>query len=671
MKTRCLSLIAVVVSLTTVHAGSGRADDKTDAKKPKVTYDENVRPILREHCFTCHNQNQSKGGLALDSFGRLMEGGSSGEVVFEGDLDSSRLWSLVSHEEEPYMPPNQDPLPKEKLDVLRAWIDGGLLENSGSKAGAKKKTLDLAVAVTSGKPEGPPPMPGPLTTEPVVYTTRPAAISALAASPWAPLAAVAGQKQIALYQTDSAELLGILPFPEGIPYCLQFSRDGALLLAGGGRGASLGLAALYDVKTGRRLQTVGDELDVVLASDLSNDHQQIALGGPQRIVRLFLTATGELQHEIRKHTDWVLAVRFSPDGVLLATSDRSNGLFVWEADTAREYLNLRGHTGAVTGVAWRPDSNVLASASLDGTVRLWEMNDGKQIKRWNAHGGGVNSVTYTQDGRLITSGRDRTAKLWDGNGKLLKTFPAFSEPALHAVVTTDGKRAIAGDWTGAVRVWTIGDGKQVSSLPANPPTVTMRLADVAKQLQDSQAQHKQQLLAWEAAKKSAQAVADKNAAALAAAQKRTQQAATNVKQRTQKLATLKSQVAEAQNVVRLAQAELQKAQKAPLQKDADPAASKQRITLATQAVDQAKKKLEQLNQALDSTAKSLPAARQAATKAAADAKSLPAKLSPAKSQADKVTAEKKSRLDALQSELEAIKKRHGRLLAEDADLKKK
>jgi hypothetical protein len=59
----------------------------------------------------CHNQNEKKGGLALDNYAAVMEGGSSGEVVFAGDLDSSRLWALVNHDEEPYMPPNQDRSP--------------------------------------------------------------------------------------------------------------------------------------------------------------------------------------------------------------------------------------------------------------------------------------------------------------------------------------------------------------------------------------------------------------------------------------------------------------------------------------------------------------------------------------------------------------------------------
>src|SRR5256885_17082579 len=75
---------------------------------PKITYDEHIRPILREHCFSCHSADKQESGLALDNYQKAMAGGSSGEVVLPGDLASSRLWALVSHAEEPKMPPKQD-----------------------------------------------------------------------------------------------------------------------------------------------------------------------------------------------------------------------------------------------------------------------------------------------------------------------------------------------------------------------------------------------------------------------------------------------------------------------------------------------------------------------------------------------------------------------------------
>ena len=86
----------------------------------------------------------------------------------------------------------------------------------------------------------------------------------------------------------------MLPFPEGTIYVLKFSRNGDLLLAGGGRGGQSGLAVVWDVKTGKRVFEIGKEYDAVLAADISPDHGQVALGGPGKIVRIYNTADGQL-----------------------------------------------------------------------------------------------------------------------------------------------------------------------------------------------------------------------------------------------------------------------------------------------------------------------------------------------------------------------------------------
>jgi WD40 repeat protein len=437
--------------------------------KPKTTYMEHVRPILREHCFACHNQNKAKNDLVLDSYERIMKGGASGEAVKPGEPDDSYLWKLVSHQDEPNMPPNQEKLPAAKLAVIKQWILDGALKDSGSTASAAKPKTELAMAAGAERPAGPAVIPTGLPPQPITHTARAGAVLALAESPWAPVFAVGGQKQVLLYHSDTTELLGVLPFPEGLPQVLHFSRSGTLLLVGGGHAAKQGRVAIHDVRSGRRLFEVGDELDTVLGADINASHTRIALGGPEKLIRVY-SADGALVQEIKKHTDWVYAVEYSPDGVLLATGDRSGGLLVWEADTLQEYQDLQGHQGAVTDVSWRPDSNVLASASEDGTIRLWEMREGKQLRSIKAHDGGVLSVRFTHDGRFISTGRDRRVKLWSSEGQPLRTIGPLDELPLRAVFTHDGKRVIAGDFSGRLTVWDVSsDGpKEVARLSANP-----------------------------------------------------------------------------------------------------------------------------------------------------------------------------------------------------------
>ena len=528
-----------------------RAADKAPAK---ITYQDHVLPILRDKCLGCHNQDKKSGGLRLNTFTNLMAGGSSGEVIKPGDPDDSRLYLQLTHRREPFMPPKSEMLAKESLDTIRQWIAGGALETTGSKAiAANMPKLDIALkSISKGKPDGPPPMPGDkFNLEPVVRAARANALTALAASPWAPLVAIGGQKQILLYHTETLDLVGVLPFPEGVPQILKFSRNGSLLLAGGGRGAKSGRVVVWSVTTGERIFEVGEEFDAVLAADISADQTQIALGGPSKVVRVYSTKDGKLMHEIKKHTDWIYALEFSPDGVLLASADRNGGLFVWEAHTGREFFSLRGHTAAITDVSWRADSNVLASASEDGTIRLWEMENGNAIKNW-AHGGPVEAVKYGHDGRLVSCGRDRVTKLWDQNGAQQRAFEPFPHVALRAAVSHDGSRLIAGDWTGQIRVWTTADGKLAGNLLANPPTTAEQFEKASKELIARKAAY-DQLAAVSAA---SQAAAQKAAADLAGAQQAVANSAAVIKEANDAIAKAKAAVDQANAAIATAQSQV-------------------------------------------------------------------------------------------------------------------
>jgi len=615
-----------------------------EAKLPeKVNFQDHVLPIFRAKCGNCHSAGSAKGGLVLESFSASIQGGASGSVVEPGDLDGSRLWALVTHKEQPAMPPKEPKMPDEMLAVLKRWIEQGALENKDSTPKIKKKaSLTLNTANVSGdKPEGPPPMPENVSTEPLVVSSRGNAVTALAASPWAPLAAVAGHKQVLLYNLDDQTLAGVLPFPEGTVHVLRFSRNGTLLLAAGGRGGQSGRVIVFDVKSGGRVFEIGAEPDVVLAADISANHGLIALGGPKKMVRVFSTADGEQQFEMKKHTDWITSVEFSPDGVLLATGDRSNGLVVWESNTGREFYVLNGHSGPVNGVSWRVDSNVLASASEDTTLRLWEMTNGTQVKAWGAHGGGAASIWFLRDGRLISTGRDRVSKLFDQNGAQVLAFAAHNDLGMKVAFSETNQLVLAGDWTGAVRLFDVKDGADRGTLTTNPAPLAARLeaatqAAIASKGAADQAAAQLAALQKAVAEKKAAADAATKAAeaapiALAAAQAAKADAEKQIGPKTDLLKAAEVAVASTAAALTQAQAEKEAAEKAEDKKDV-PAKTKA-FEEATRAVEVAKKAIDAATQEklaaekllVDSDSKlkaatdAVPATKAAAEKAVAEA----------------------------------------------------
>src|SRR5439155_10297381 len=199
----------------------------------------------------------------------LSKGGSSGAVIVPGNPDKSRLFILTDHREEPKMPSESQKIPAEKIALIKLWIEQGARENAAGKASIPAKTVDIGLkSVAKGRPEGPPPMPvfGKLPLDPVVQARRAGAVLALATSPWAPLAAIGGQKQVILYNTDTAQIVGILPFTHGQINSIKFSRNAQFVLVAGGRGGQAGKAVLYKVESGEKVTEVGIESDSILAA---------------------------------------------------------------------------------------------------------------------------------------------------------------------------------------------------------------------------------------------------------------------------------------------------------------------------------------------------------------------------------------------------------------------
>src|SRR5690348_7360897 len=76
------------------------AASASQAADPGVDFfEKNVRPVLVQHCYSCHSQEAKKqrGGLRLDTQAGLLKGGDSGPVVVPGTPSASLLLKAVRY----------------------------------------------------------------------------------------------------------------------------------------------------------------------------------------------------------------------------------------------------------------------------------------------------------------------------------------------------------------------------------------------------------------------------------------------------------------------------------------------------------------------------------------------------------------------------------------------
>lgn len=449
----------------TAPAAAPAAEMAADTK-PKITYQDHVLTLLKAKCVKCHNQDTQRGGLAMDTFASLMQGGGSGAVIVPGNADGSRLFRLASGAEQPKMPPSGEGLTAEELATIREWIALGAPADMNSKiAKAENKPKEAMQAfVAAAIVDGPPPMPEAALPAPAPENAKRVVARAMATNPRSPLAALAGYKQVILYDLEKHAILGALPFPEGEIFSLAFSVSGELLVAGGGVSGDSGCAVVWNVRKGDRAGKFGEEFDAVMACDISPDHSKIAIGMPTKKVKVFSVADGSQLYKLEDHTDWIYAIKFSPDGELLATADRAGGLLLWQAANGRPVEGLRGHTGAIHDLCFSNDSALLASASADGTVRLWDTWKYTQAGQFTAHPGGVLSVDFADNNELVTTGIDGQTKRWDTSGKNLATYAALPDWGYTARFGAKDGVVLAGAWNGVVELWETATGNKIAEL---------------------------------------------------------------------------------------------------------------------------------------------------------------------------------------------------------------
>lgn len=102
----------------------------------------------------------------------------------------------------------------------------------------------------------------------------------------------------------------------------------------------------------------------------------------------------QLRHTLRGHAQSISAVKFSPDGSLLASCGMlpspcplvssclrwdlciaaDNSIKIWSPFTGELIRNLNGHTKGLSDIAWSTDGSYLASASDDTTIRIWNVD---------------------------------------------------------------------------------------------------------------------------------------------------------------------------------------------------------------------------------------------------------------------------------------------------------
>ena len=111
-------------------------------------FESKVRPILVEHCYSCHSKDAKKvrGELWLDSKDGWMKGGESGPVIVPGQPEKSLFVDVLSYKGAIQMPP-KGKLADKDIAVLAEWVKRGAHDpRKGESKAPLTKKIDFEAA---------------------------------------------------------------------------------------------------------------------------------------------------------------------------------------------------------------------------------------------------------------------------------------------------------------------------------------------------------------------------------------------------------------------------------------------------------------------------------------------------------------------------------------------
>jgi WD40 repeat protein len=298
-------------------------------------------------------------------------------------------------------------------------------------------------------------------------------VRALAFSPDNLTLATGGDDQIVqTHSADDGRPLETIGRHEGPVLAVAFARDGLLLSTGADRTvAGWDLDARWSLD---RVLGTGDAssplADRVNALEFSPDGQRLATGGgvPSRggEIKIWQISTGKLLQSFDDvHSDSVLSLAFNFDGTLLASAAADRFMKVTDLSTGKIVGSFEGHTNHVLSVCWKRDGRTLATGGADNVIKTWDLFRGQRLKTIEGFGKEVTCVRYVADGnQLLATCGDGSVRVLNDDGSGSRTILSGSDFVNCSATTPDNWVILAGGASGMIHAWR-GANWQELSLP--------------------------------------------------------------------------------------------------------------------------------------------------------------------------------------------------------------
>ncbi|XP_061081662.1 WD repeat-containing protein 3 [Conger conger] len=232
-------------------------------------------------------------------------------------------------------------------------------------------------------------------------------------------------------------------------------------------GTKSGKIQIFDLASGRLLETTDAHSGELWSICLSPDQRGIVTGGADKTVKFWEfelikdQEAGQNKRLTVKHTrtlqldEGVLCVRYSPDQRLLAVSLLDCTVKIFYTDTLKFFLSLYGHKLPVLCLDISHDSALIATGSADRNVKIWGLDFGDCHRSMFAHDDSVMFLQFVPKTHLFfTAGKDKKIKQWDADKfEHIQTLEGHHREVWCLAVSPSGDYVVSASHDKSLRLW--------------------------------------------------------------------------------------------------------------------------------------------------------------------------------------------------------------------------
>ena len=213
------------------------------------------------------------------------------------------------------------------------------------------------------------------------------------------------------------------PMDAGSIGSLAVSRDGKWVVNTSGTGTRQVTVWNAAVESHSKVKEFKGHRDHVYAADVSPDAPRVATGSQDGTVYVWSLPAGQrLLGPLNlggsgKRGNSVVAVRFSPDGCLIAIATWSrHSVQIYDGQDGRRLVDVPIQVGSSfnQSLAWACDSKQLFVLSFDGNINCLDVSTGRTLSKWSIpSSNNAQCIALASNDTFIAASAGPTVSFWD------------------------------------------------------------------------------------------------------------------------------------------------------------------------------------------------------------------------------------------------------------------